>query len=873
MRSTADASILIGLHGLHGKISLSAVGNYLSDLENSDGGYGPTAKQGSTLQATLDAVITQKNLELPFADATKTAAFVRSLFESSTGLFSQQAGGGKGDVKATAQALLILESLGQLQSASALFPSIRDALSRHVRTGDHFAFPADRVSGEATYWGVVAGVLTDFDFGARAKWVARFEDLATAAGSIPAVVGGAASLETTAQAIHAVSLLSGGEVPASLAAKVNRFADEAARSLKAAANAHAIKLLTGDIKKSFSVAPLLERADGSPLPAQIVQGTSFRSAVRVDSTFGSGGAATVTSTTTYGSEAPILATLTYNSERKLFVSADLFDTDSKLGTVKFSFNVVRNVAPYTPLKLSTTLERSIGFGINVQATAKQADGKDVAEGEAVSIGTEFSFDVSLYRSDRKRFTSGDFDVSMVVRDASKVVLHRETISGKAATELIFSYTLSKSNLPPPRVLFDFEVSTNGVLHTFHELAYQLNTIAVATNIKIGTHNVQIGQVETVSFQPAAFPDKLKVQPFDFDESRQFFLDLRSIVGGPVTRSIRGTTVKSGVSFAVELPASLESVGAHFLSFRFLASDGALVELKPHDAVHGDLIENPALLNFTVASKLAVADATIPSAGDFFYGNEVSFSFKLKDLVSGKVLTRTPGSEENNVFLTLRHKGASGAEFTSASVPATYSGEVFTINWKITPNAVRGKGVLALSAGQNLPIYDAEGKDLVQLEVSIGGDIDVKKTVYTTNNPDTSKTVIMATFSLTCRGQPLDNADLYANLRRGSTVLARDLQVSSSKDGLYEVSWTGLHKNAPEGRYVLDVYRVTDRTRVTESKGALALEPLLSVDIDHDGVSTGSDFVIDPSFIIVTLLAAATVAVILSQQKLLGHKKE
>jgi hypothetical protein len=105
---------------------------------------------------------------------------------------------------------------------------------------------------------------------------------------------------------------------------------------------------------------------------------------------------------------------------------------------------------------------------------------------------------------------------------------------------------------------------------------------------------------------------------------------------------KGTTARSGVSFSIDLPATLESVGTHFVSFRFLAFDGSSIELKPHDAVHGDLIENSALLNFTVTAKLAVTDAKLPTGGDVFYGNEVAFEFKLKDLVSGKLLSRAAG---------------------------------------------------------------------------------------------------------------------------------------------------------------------------------------------------------------------------------------
>jgi hypothetical protein len=42
------------------------------------------------------------------------------------------------------------------------------------------------------------------------------------------------------------------------------------------------------------------------------------------------------------------------------------------------------------------------------------------------------------------------------------------------------------------------------------------------------------------------------------------------------------------------------------------------------------------------------------------------------------------------------------------------------------------------------------------------------------------------FNLVLLSKALDNAELFANLRRGSVVVARDLQVSSTADGQYEV---------------------------------------------------------------------------------------
>ena len=158
---------------------------------------------------------------------------------------------------------------------------------------------------------------------------------------------------------------------------------------------------------------------------------------------------------------------------------------------------------------------------------------------------------------------------------------------------------------------------------------------------------------------------------------------------------------------------------------------------------------------------------------------------------------------------------------------------------------------------------------MRLEVNVGGEIDVKKDTYSTINPDTSHTVIMATFSLSCRGMPLDNAELVANLRRSSTLVARDLQVSSAADGRYEVSWAGSHKDAPDGHYVLDVYRKTDKDRVVESKGAIKLEPLFTVGLDHDGIVTGDSVMfISPEFLIVAILGVGTVYASLSLQKLL-----
>jgi len=241
--------------------------------------------------------------------------------------------------------------------------------------------------------------------------------------------------------------------------KVNQYAKAAPRGLSHAADAHLVTLLTGSAKKNFRIVPYLEKAEGTPLVDQIVQGTSFRIMGRAESSFSQVSGSELNGKTTFNGQVEA-TTLDYSHERSLYISNDLYTTDDKLGSVEIELEMTRKVAGVKPLIVSTKIQRNIGFGINVQSSAKvDVTGEDVTEGSSVSVGTDFSFDVSLYRFDRQRFTSGDFKVSMSVLDSSDVVVHREELAGKSANDLKFSYALSSSNLPPGRLTFRFEVKS------------------------------------------------------------------------------------------------------------------------------------------------------------------------------------------------------------------------------------------------------------------------------------------------------------------------------------------------------------------------------------------------------------------------------
>lgn len=654
------------------------------------------------------------------------------------------------------------------------------------------------------------------------------------------------------------------------------------RDLKQAALAHVITMYSGDVANVYTLQTHLERADGSALTAQVVQGASFRTVLRVVNRFTPSVApgALVTVNTVFGKEHS-QSTLEFNAERKVYVSPDLFDTDDKLGVAHLELQYVRNVAPYGPLRLSGALDRSIGFGINVQTSAKDTTGQDVAEGAAASVGTEFNFDVTLYRSDRKRFTSGDFDVTLRVLDSSRVVLHTATLSGKSATELNFSYALSRNNLPPGRLTFRFEVRAAGnpsePAHTVHETTYQLNTHAVVADVTV-EGAPHLGQTLTVSASPSAFPDKRAVHAFDAStpemrEGRKFFMDLRTR-GGVVTDSVQGESSATGDKyvFALKLAPELKSLGTHHLAFRYVAADGKSFDLPAYDTKRGELVEDTAALSVRVNTKLQLVDVEdLPTDTTFQYGNEVVFSFKVKDAVSGQFLSAS-SSVDGSVLLVLSHKD-SLREFISVSQPAVVVGDKFLVNWKVTPNAVRGAGTLALVArgrdGSDLALEQSDGTPL-RLAVVVGGEIEVKKTTFSTANPDAFNTILLANFSLTSAGHLLENTLLAATLRRGDVVIARDLPVSSTSPGVYEVSWSGRHSAAPSGIYSFDVYRESDCVRLAESRVVYTqmkrenpsaniaepkIEPLFSVDLSHTS-PVASDTSLTPQVVAILVLVVS-----------------
>jgi hypothetical protein len=343
---------------------------------------------------------------------------------------------------------------------------------------------------------------------------------------------------------------------------------------------------------------------------------------------------------------------------------------------------------------------------------------------------------------------------MLVLDSARSVLHSELIKGKTAAELNFAYTLRRNNLPPGKLLFRFEIrgleKTTTAAHTVYEIGYQLETSAIVSQI-VFEKEVRLGQTVSVTATPSSFPDK-RLVAFDVSspavlDARKFFLDIRTI-HKTVVRSIAGKSVGGGkYVFSYKLEPLLESLGTQVLSFRYRAEDGRDFVLAPYDTMHGELIEGSSSLQINVLTKLTLTNVkSMPTATDFFYGNEVAFVFTVKDAISNQVISlgNNRGAESGpHIYLTLQHRDPL-RDFTSATVMATKDTDSneFSIIWKISPNAVRGAGVLVLTArgydGIDVPLMQDDAS--VRIDVTVGGEIDVQKTTWSTSNPDTFNTV-------------------------------------------------------------------------------------------------------------------------------------
>lgn len=212
-----------------------------------------------------------------------------------------------------------------------------------------------------------------------------------------------------------------------LKAGLRHIADD----VSAAAHAHSAIALTKAFKDFFRTVVNYDGAD--PSSNYIIEGSNFQPSLSLTSffndraTFPHGDFQVASSTTFSGyvvcsiclwgliidfSKEATKGKLAWDETLQRYVG-EKFPTVGNLGPVKMLFNLVHKVAGLGELAFELIESKTIGYGLVVSPKVQQ-DGREIREGEAVSVGTEFKFNVALNTKNNDNLVTGDFVVTLSV---------------------------------------------------------------------------------------------------------------------------------------------------------------------------------------------------------------------------------------------------------------------------------------------------------------------------------------------------------------------------------------------------------------------------------------------------------------------------
>merc|ERR1712063_172465 len=406
-----------------------------------------------------------------------------------------------------------------------------------------------------------------------------------------------------------------------------------------------------------------------------------------------------------------------------YIAFQGIDTSNRIGSITFEYEIVLDVfGVVPPVKFNQNSAKSIGYKINVVPTATHTvTGSAINEGEAVSAGTEFEFDVKLANKTHSNVKSGDFDVVFSVLDSSYVTIHEEVTAAAGNADVFrFVYSFTESNIPSGDLIFLVAVkSSSGATYSNEAVTYKFTVPMIASDIKIAKRQLTLDDNLSVSFVPATFPDMREAVPLarlnSQTERRKFFLDIAT-ANGDVVRSPAGVYENGRYVFDVEIPSSYDSLGAFSISFRYESANGEEIDLDNYDSENNEIFEET--LGYEVTADLDGQVLEQPSGNSFHYGNEAVYRFQIKDKVTGSTVGV---GNRGGVFLALSHfDEAKGKSYVSTKLPAIQKGDELIVNWLVNPNAVSGKGSL-LRDVKLRALVDYEGEQIHSFPVGVSGD--------------------------------------------------------------------------------------------------------------------------------------------------------
>ena len=814
LQGTADALTLSNLYGYR-RFPVDKTGSFIAAHQNSDGGYGAVIGASSTLEATSNAAIALKLLELEVSPVV--VSYINSLFDAKVGLFA----GFSGDQPNIASTLIALDTLFFLEGkiADELQEAISEGITSRHATGTT-KFSDDILTNALT---ISVAAHTKLALGDSAAFAKTLLDQQT-----PSVYTNFKVLAEFTRALFSLG--------PQYAKEANNVALEEALqfvpyNLHSAALANKAAALTGLLNKYTKVNVVLDGANNQN--NQIDQGTKFSPRAYI-ATFGiPNGALTVAVGIAHKSGSKGF-NLHFNSTTRQYSTETAFDTTNTLGQLTFTTTYSQFIPGHGRLSDQNTFTRKVGYRLEVIPTAVfQTTGQTIKNGDIVSPGTDFAFNVRLGTAARGFFENGDFVLDFSVRDSANSVIYSQSLDGASnAAPIEFTYSFETYNIPSGYLFFSFDVSESGSgeAHTSSSVYYRLSAPLIATNVKINgldeVSSLKLGDKVSVSFVPATFPDLRVPIPLSAENAfdRSFTLDIIS-ESGIVLTSVTGEAQANGqYDFDFEVPSTLDFVGFNAFVFRFETHLGSKINLQNYDSTSNELLDDSSLRGFTVDAKLRVKEfVEQPSSTKFFYGSEIALKFIAVDSISSKVVT-----QGNHAKFSLRilNKDDAGNSFTTVKVAAVQddsNADVLAINWPVNPNAATGAATLLVSAesvdGNDIALLARDSDDLIQHQIEIIGEITFESSTFSTSTASMLETGFVVEFKLLSLGKTLEGARLKAAVvYNGERLLSSPVAIGPN--GRYSVSWTSSHSKAKSGEYRIEFYRESDLQRQQEKLDAI-----------------------------------------------------
>jgi hypothetical protein len=830
---------------------MPAVTKYIDSVK-SEGNFVPKAGAPATITSIRDGLLASGHSGVS-ADKSSIEAFVRSVYDAESKLFSSRQGATP-SIKATAEALevLSLAGLSTREWGSKTIAAVKELLTSSIKeegSSKFFSFEGvtgDKESFEANVHALIAAHYAGVTLANPRAFANYFvERTHQRSGGIAFAATALPTLESTTAAIsalHAIERSSGFNALASINTEaIMQILYPLGHELSKVALSHQAFAYLSNFKDVFHVEVKLETAS-APVDSRnpsIVQGAQVTPFVMAMPFNQPHAGLNVEAIVSHASSSDKKYKLLWNPDRFGYTTEEAFDTTGKLGELSIVVKIGVPVVGET-LGFTATEKFNIGYTMTVKPSAKVA-GRDIKPTETVTVGTEFSFDVSVATT--APLSTGAFDLVFSVLDSSDVIVEQSSKNyAKSGAEVShFTFELKRASLPAGVLTFRFHVldhATN-TIHTQHRVQYDLQLTMVASQIKIGDGSslkptFKLGDSAKISFVPASFPDLVNLHTYsavdalgeDVTAARKFFVD--TMDAGVVLRSFAAEVAKDAsgqtivVSSTITFPALFDAIGTHHLRFRYTPASGSDVVLALYDSEAHEQFDDHVEVGLVVKSDLYITELTnAPKGGSLSYGDPVTFSFKVKDRLSGEFVN-SYGS--NSVFLVLSNKDAQGKSYVSARhAVSTDPRGGFEADWAVNPNAVSGKGVIQLQAavlgGEEITLA-TEDRSEFAVNVVIGGDITHTSTVRQISVPHGSHAAVVVEFELACQKRVLTGALLTAGIFRNGQLVGYTPVARSDDEDKYTVSWAIPEADASSGQYTVSIHRQADKG---SSRGAAIFE--------------------------------------------------